>query len=244
MNMHRRLATLCGLVFSVLVLAAPIAAARAETPFDARMDAAYDTFRSAFWYTRTGNGGVAAIEMMTFDARWRALRDAFEADPPDAYADDPHWRETLAAVADANAKALALVNDGAVREAHDALSPIRSLLSDLRARNGLVTFSDHVDAYGAVIESISRFAPWDRPLSADDWAALERSTDALAAAIRTLEDEAGVRADNPDFERTLDDNRRALDQFKANLDARSERGAKGSIRDIRSAYGLFFLKFG
>lgn len=233
------------LLLLFILLPAPFASARAADDFNVMMDNAYTSFRSAFWYTKTGNPGVASMEMMMFDMQWRTLRQTFETEPPDDYANDTQWPETLSAIANANTKAMELVNTGKIQEAHKAVTQIRDELADLRKRNGITAFSDYVNAFGALIDVISPLRKWEHELSEDDWSLMKEKAVEMAAAIDAIEGNApATLSSNEPFLQTVQDNRRAVALFAKHLKNRFERGAKGSIRDIRSAFGLLFLKYG
>ncbi|MEQ8665387.1 MAG: hypothetical protein RIC16_06660 [Rhodospirillales bacterium] len=247
--MKRSLVTrLVGVVLLVFaVVAAPHVVRSQASPagFEALMDRAYGAFRSAYWYTRTGNLGVAAIEMMTFDQTWRSLRNSYEAAPPEIYANDAAWAATLAEIEAINSAALDQASEGDRDGAHQTISVLQRVFAELRARNGVVSFSDHVNDYDAVIRKLSTFRGWDKVLSEDDWLQMATLADDTDTAITSLEVNAPViLSSNPDFQRTIENNRQALFRFREHLSTRNERGAKGSIRDLRSAYGLLFLKYG
>ncbi len=234
----------------VLVLLAPFfpaldARAQQTGDFDSVLADAYASFRSAYWYTRTGNPSVAAMEILTFDMQWSGLRKSFEAAPPDAYAADPEWQNTLIAIHETGKSALEKINAGDLDSARNVILRIRDELAALRQRNGITAFSDHVNAYWAIIDAISPLRDWERELSEEDWLYMERQAENLAAAVETMGDQApkDLKADRV-FQQSMNDNRQSIELFKEHLGNRFERGAKGSIRDIRSNFGLLFLKYG
>lgn len=244
---HSLVVRLAAATLLLVAAVAPLSfvSAQSSPGFDTLMDRAYGSFRSAYWYTRTGNLGVAAIEMMTFDQTWASLREAYEASPPETYADDPEWRETLAEIEATNNRALELLNAGDQATAYETIAGLQRLFAELRARNGVVSYSDHVNGYDAVIKRLSAFRAWDKVLDDDDWHEMARLADEAGDAIAALESNAPeALRDNPDFLRTLENNKDALARYREHVADRNERGAKGSIRDLRSAYGLLFLKYG
>lgn len=233
------------LLIAASLLVTPVALAQSDDEFDAAMERAYSSFRSAYWYTRTGNFGVATMEMMSFAHAWEVLRRKYEAAPPEAYVGDERWAETLADVAAINDEALEQVGAGSGSDGQQTLTRLRQALADLRARNGVVTFSDFVNGYDAVIQRLSAYRDWDKVLSDDDWRQMATLGDDAGDAIDALAGNAPERlAGDPDFLRTVQENRDALGRFREHLANRDDRGAKGSIRDLRSAYGLLFLKYG
>lgn len=229
----------------VVLLMVSTAMAQPKDDFDTMMADAYASFRSAYWYTKTGNPGVASMEMMTFDMQWAGLRKSFEDAPPTEYAKDPEWGKTLSAITEANKTALEKTNGGDLIGANKAVVRIRDELSALRQRNGVTAFSDYVNAYWAVIEAISPLRDWDRELSEDSWLFLEQQAGELSDTVDAMAKNApDALNSNSEFQETIQNNRQSIALFREHLDNRFERGAKGSIRDIRSNFGLLFLKYG
>ena len=233
------------LVCCVVVVTSFPVRAQSSPGFETLMSRSYESFRSAYWYTRTGNLGVAAIEIMTFGTSWNALREAFGETPPEVYANDPQWAGTLAEIASINDHALELLNNGDQSAAYETISGMRQAFAELRARNGIVSFSDYVNDYDVVIRKLSAFRAWDKVLSDDDWLEMTGLADEADTAIVAIEQQAPADlVASPDFRRSIENNMEALARYREHVSDRNERGAKGSIRDLRSAYGLLFLKYG
>jgi heme oxygenase len=68
--------------------------------------------------------------------------------------DDAKFASTLAEVTSVAKKAHAAISKGDLADAHEILEKIRDLLGDLRSRNGIVTFSDRMNAYHEAMEHI------------------------------------------------------------------------------------------
>ncbi|MEQ8665793.1 MAG: hypothetical protein RIC16_08700 [Rhodospirillales bacterium] len=240
---------LAGLLL-VLIVAVPPGAAGAQTDdvqaaFDEIMGEAYAAFRSAHWNARTGDAGSAAADMATFADLWQTLRATYGDAPPPVYAGDQAWQETLRRIADINAESRTLAEAGNATDAFQSIARLRAVFSRLRARNGVFGYSDHVNACIDAIDLLSPYRNWDQPLSETDWRVMSEHAARIRERFRVLADAAPQSlAPRIDFRRALDDNHGALDQLQAALSDRHERAAKQAIRDLRSAIGLFFLRFG
>ena len=76
------------------------AGANALHDFLADSAVAYGHYRTAVNYLRTGNTDLAALELEQASNKWDALNAQFAPTPPDAFADDPKWREALHEIAE------------------------------------------------------------------------------------------------------------------------------------------------
>jgi hypothetical protein len=188
---------------------------------------------------------VAGFELYEFSDKWAKLRQRFENAPPPPYAGDAEWANTLARIATIAERGKELIEQEKAKQAHEELAKIRRELAALRARNGVVAFSDRIDAYGKQIEKISPLRVTKRPLQEADYKLLRDRSEEILRLLDVMAAEAPQRyRDDPGFAPALEDNRRAVKTLLDYLDKRHERGIKGSIRDVRAAYGLLFLKYG
>ena len=115
---------------------------------------AYAPYRGALSYLHTGNAGLAALALEDMAARWAALCDRFRDQPPAAFAEDPAWQASLDAITGRIETARAQLESGDTAGATAALAPIRAVLGDLRRRNGIVTFTDRIDAFSAAMATM------------------------------------------------------------------------------------------
>ena len=99
-------------------------------------------YRISVNYLRTGNVDFAAIELEGMIANWKKLdingRDEF----PDPYEGDPDIRRTLQDIGGVAELALSYIDEGKPEQAHKLIKPIRSMLHNLRVRNGFYGLED------------------------------------------------------------------------------------------------------
>jgi hypothetical protein len=128
-----------------MLLAAPAVRATTMPEADAAIAAAYADYRAALFRSSQNDraGTEAAID--AFAAAWARLAEAWRSAPPPQYAADPRFPETGATIARIAAEARARAATD-LAAAHEAREAIRDELGRLRARNGVVVFSDHVNA--------------------------------------------------------------------------------------------------
>ena len=80
----------------LLLMAFPSSSsAAAVDEFHTALTEADRDYRSASFYLRTGNPGLALLEIQALSDKWQVLSETFRDQPPDAYANDRAWASTL-----------------------------------------------------------------------------------------------------------------------------------------------------
>lgn len=147
------------LFLAVFCVSATLSSAGASQLNDFHKDVAdaYAHYRGALFYLRTGNDATGALELDIFGEKWGKLADKWGSAPPDAFADDPGWRKSIADVSTSLKSGLKLLDTSTPDTARKALLPIRNILHLLRQRNGLYTFSDCIEEMQGEITEIWRY---------------------------------------------------------------------------------------
>lgn len=227
-----------------LLLAAPAQASELSAFNDAVADAAQH-WRSAAFYLRTGNPGVAALELDEASARWSRLEEAF-ADPPDAFADDALYRRSLERVGALLAEAAEAAEASDPEPGLSALEAIRIELAALRERNSVRTFSDCVDEMNRAMERLWSFRhdPPD-PLDRREVNDFKRQAAITAYLYQRCHEAAPpVYADDPEFQRLFEG---ALESLPLLFDAVDDQAQDRLINILREVYSfdrLIYLNFG
>ncbi|GAB4035709.1 MAG: hypothetical protein Fur0014_01680 [Rubrivivax sp.] len=174
-----------GTLLSALLLTAAWPAWAGDPMTDA-MVAAYAPYRAALFRTNGQDAAAAADAVAQGRRAWQAVQAQFAARPPAPYERDPEVARTLAGVDAAFAQAEAAVAAGRLPAAHEALEAVRDLLSDLRRRNQVIVYSDHVNAFHAEMEHLLGGAPalLERPQGAQEVLARAAALAGDAGAIR------------------------------------------------------------
>ena len=148
---HRR--TMAALAFAVaLPWFAPSAVA--GDPATDAMQAAYAPYRAALFRTNSKSQPESEKAIAEAMRTWAAVGERFAAAPPPPYAGDARFAATVNDVAAVYREADRLIRAGQLADAHEELEKVRDLLADLRQRNGVVVFSDHMNAYHAEMEHV------------------------------------------------------------------------------------------
>jgi len=214
--------------------------------FNDAVAAAYAHYRGAVFYARTGNPGVSAVELELMAAKWRAVLDRFAAAPPDAFADDPTWGETLRGVGQRVATAAAAAQRGDADATVSALVPIREELAALRQRNNVVVFSDCVDELQAAVDAVwpYRREPPDFT-SAEALDRFKARLGVVAYLFRRCHARAPAAArESAEFNRLFETGHDSLGRLWRALNDGDGARLIGALRELRSVDRMLFLRFG
>jgi hypothetical protein len=150
-----------GSIVRGLCVAAVIAAASSGdglagpfADFERELASAYGPYKAALFQTNQKDKSGTEKSLAAFEAQWGQLMKAYRASPPPQYSDDAAWPQTIAAVEKLIAAAKAETEKGDLAKAHDVLEGVRDQLGSLRLRNGVVVFSDRVDAFHEHMEHV------------------------------------------------------------------------------------------
>ncbi len=236
--MRHRAAALLGALASAL--ASPAWPADAFT--DA-MTSAYAPYRAALFATNGKSKAEAELALTKAREAWTTLTRRF-ASPPAPYDRDPHLAGTLAKVDSVYLQAAAEVRDEKLAQAHETLEAVRELLAELRRRNDVIVFSDHMNAYHARIELVLQDGR-QLPATASEWMTwMGRvgALDYLAARLRA-DAPAKLLAD-ADFETQLQAVEASVTNLRAAALARDGAALRDAIAGLKRPYSRLFLKYG
>ena len=140
-------------------------------------------------------------------------------------------------------KAHGTVSKGELAEAHEILEKIRDILGDLRSRNGIVTFSDRMNAYHEAMEHVltKPYGGFD----AKGLSELREDASVLAYLYGPLEKHrpAGVGG-NPEFVQALSAVKSSVDGLLASIRTGEADATRQAIQKLKQPYAVLFLKFG
>jgi hypothetical protein len=230
-------------LLAALLCAAGLPALAADAVTDA-MQQAYAPYRAALFQTNAKNAEGSAQAIAQAQQAWGAIVARFGAQAPAPYDRDPGFAGTLAQVNAVYTKAADEIRAGRLPEAHETLEAARDLLADLRRRNQVVVFSDHMNAYHAEMEHALTQAPalLDQPQGLQR---LTASAGVLAYLARRLPQEApaALRAD-AEFVAGVAAVTASVDGLMSALMAGDVAAARAALGRLKGPYGKLFLKFG
>jgi len=228
------------------MLAAGPARAAAVHDFHDAVAAAYQHYRAAVFYLRTGNAMVASFEVEKLAERWNAVVDRFRDSPPDVYSTDPMWEKALLEIKARADAAMEIAAGGDAKAARKEIEPIRDILSALRKRNGVTSFSDTVNAANAAFKELWRYRY--KPPDFDDVDALDRLRQTLAETIywsrRAQTDAPPAARDDPEFIQLMDQHLYSLGRMWVAIKEKNRLNLVNILRELFSSDDLLFLKYG
>lgn len=223
-----------------LALAAP-AFASPYTDAEARLRSAYGSYRAALFLSNAGKAPETAAALEKFDLAWAALGAEWRTAAPPQYAEDAALGTTFDTVSGLIDTAQAKVAEGVLPEAHEVLEAVRAEVQALHDRNGIIGFSERMNAYHAAMETVL----------ATDYAAAINASAQIAGDAALLAYLANDIAANPAPEAASEEYLPLLEGFQKSVNAFLEAARSGDIeaalkaRDgLKVPYSKLFAKFG
>jgi hypothetical protein len=201
----------------------------------------YASYRMALFATNSGDAGKSKHAIGEFDTRWRDLVSQNGSAPPPQYADDPAWGKTLAEVSDAIGTARQLTEEGKLPHAHEVLEHVRAAIGDLHTRNGIVMFSDRMNAYHARMEHLIGMPVAD---AGGKQQILEQSAVLTYLTEEMLKAPPVEARGNPEFEKLAEAVRASVSALQTAARSGDEGAIKTAVSGLKMPYSKLFLKFG
>lgn len=236
-----RLASLA-LALGLGLLAAAPAAAGPIADFEAEFRSAYADYRNALFQTNRNDKAATLAALGAFRARWDALKARWADRAPPHFSEDGRWPLTLDAIGSVAVAAAGQAEAGDLAKAHETLEGIREQVSDLHRRNGVVRFSDRMNAYHEMMEHTLAHAdpkgPEGRRAVGEYAAVLAWLAEALAKGASEAD-----RA-NPEYQALAAALRASVEALRGAVADDDAAAIRRALDGLKPAYSKFFLKFG
>lgn len=215
--------------------------------FDTALANAWAHCRDALYQSRPGGGDQPATSeaLAAFVAAWDELEERWGDAPPPHYSEDVTFSHELAQVGEVGRRAAAFARTGRVGQAHAALSQIPALLAEMRRKNGIETYTDHLDAFAEALAEITDDS-FDTPeLSPRQVVLLVKHVGALAYLGERLEKRAPARlAGDEAFLALLETLNAELRSLEAAAIAGQRTPVRAVLSDIRRTFERLYLFYG
>lgn len=236
---------LCGFFAAFTFFAVPSAIAYADAFEDGVADT-YAAFRTATSYLRTGNAGLASLDLAEASDEWDALSASAQTDPPAAYTRDPKFKNTLKEVSRLLSETLALAEAGESKQAYQTVLPVRDLIYDLRQRNGQRVYADCITDLNAVMDEMYIYRHDPPDFTKPD--VHSHSAKVQKKYKKVLDECIGMApasySDNPEFVRLMESTKQSTEAMAEAISAKNTASYISILRELRSFDRIIFFRFG
>ena len=218
--------------------------AMATDPVTDAIQAAYAPYRVALFKTNSKSASEALQAVQQAQREWNKVSSQYASKPLAPYDRDGRFAESLEAVAKVYVQAAAEIERNELAQSHDTLEKARDIISELRQRNQVVTYSDHMNAYHEQMEHVLIHGP---KTLATTGGIVQLTADAgvLHYLAKRLESQAsGSDSKNEEFQGLLKAVLKSASDLHAAAQAQNAEAVKEAIAKLKSPYSKFFLKFG
>ncbi len=230
-------------LLSAALFAASMSAWAADPVTDA-MQAAYGPYRVALYRTNSNAKAESQQSIAQAQHAWMELTKLFAGQPPAPYDRDKAFSASLSEVNTVYAVAAQEVASGRLDLAHETLEKARDIMAEMRRRNQVVVFSDHMNAYHAEMENVLSNGPkiLSQPNGMQQMTAMVGALNYLAKRLIT-EAPANYTSDVEFGQLSTAVNRSVTDMQDA-LFTQDLAAVKAALAKLKAPYSKLFLKFG
>ena len=214
--------------------------------FHSKVEMFSGPYKSALFYLRTGNVGVAELELSQAEAAWQEILDNYLKTPPDPFADDPNWSVELGLISKALGKGRSHIRNNEGDAAREALQVIRSGLHRLRLRNNISVLADCIYELQRPMSALYTYRRKPQDLASQ---AVQNQIKAAAAnyayvlEVCRLRAPKGLLADEH-FIKHFDGAENAVARLPGLVDAQDQTRVINAIRELKSFDTFIYLRWG
>ena len=218
--------------------------ASAADPVTDAMQKTYAPYRVALFKTNSNAQDDARKAVAQAQQGWSALIAQYSSKPPAPYDRDGEFSSSLARVNEVFLKAAEQIEKNDLVEAHETLEHVREVMADIRHRNQIIVYSDHMNAYHSQMEKI--LIGGDKTLAGPNgMLQLTAEVGALDYLAGKLKSEAPADyLGNPEFSSMSEAVEQSVAELKAALFAQDGAQVKAAIGKLKKPYSKMFIKFG
>lgn len=218
--------------------------AHAADPVTDQMQAANGPYRMALYKTNGKSQDEALQALTQAQQMWAKLANQFSAKPAAPYDRDPAFAASVDEVNQVYEQALKQVKAGELSAAHNTLERVRDVMADMRLRNNVVVFSDHMNAYHSQMEVILIHGA-DTLAQPKGVQQLTAQAGALSYLAKQLEVQAPANLkSNPEFGNLLNAVKQSVGNLEAALLNQDAAAAREAASKLKGPYSKLFAKFG
>jgi hypothetical protein len=213
--------------------------------FQEEVNQAYASYRMALFQTNKKNQAKSLERAVSFQQQWLAITDKYIEAPPEIYASDQQWGDTLLKIGDIAGLSILEMLDGKLSDAHETLEAIRDELGALRQRNQVSMFSDHVNNYHEAMESLLhlRLKPID--IDSKTMLTIREELAVLEYLAKKMQENAPANyLKNEKFNQAMEGVLDSLKNLRKAVNENNPEKVAKTIKALKPAYAKVFIKFG
>lgn len=231
-----------------LVLCTTSLAGAGENPFtqfNSDVDKAYAVYRKALFQTNKKDAGKSGKANKMFIQQWQQVRNKFGSNPPEVFSSDPQWESTLSNIGEIAQKSAGQIEEGSLAEAHETLEDIRDELTDLRKRNSVIVFSDHINNYHEVMEKLLVGGYTPDKIDENAKSEINGQLAVLSYLADTIKENAPARyQEDPKYQKLEKGLFGSLEALSKALLSGDPAAISKSVKMLKPAYAKMFVNFG
>lgn len=218
--------------------------ARAADPVTEAINQAYAPYRAVLFRTNSKAQAESEQAMGQAQLAWKSILSRFASRPPIPYDTDSEFGASLNAVTRVYEQAAGEIGQGKLPQAHETLEQARDIMAELRRRNGVIVFSDHMNAYHAEMEHVLGQGP-AMTGSQQGMLTLVSRVGVLDYLARRLRVEAPKALQNDaEFNASLQALEASVSALQRAAMAQDAEATREALGRLKGPYSRMFLKFG
>lgn len=220
------------------------AGAHAADPVTDAMIQAYAPYRAVLFRTNSKSQPESVQAMAQTQQAWKLVVDRFAAKAPIPYDSDPDFSTSLNAVTRVYEQASNEIGQGRLAQAHETLEQARDIMAEMRRRNGVIVYSDHMNAYHTEMEHLLQQTD-ALTGSAQGMLNLIKRVGVLGYLAERLRSEApkALQGDT-DFRAALRGLEDSVDMLRRAAMSQNVTAAREALGRLKGPYSKMFLAFG
>ena len=216
----------------------------AADPVTEAMQKTYASYRVALFKTNNDAQDDSRQAVAQAQQGWNQIIAQFGEKPPVPYAQDAAFSASLAEVSKVYANAAAEIDKNQLKEAHETLEQAREVMAEMRHRNQVIVYSDHMNAYHTQMEKvlIDGEKTLAEPNGLLQLTAQVGALEFLAARLRSEAPADYLK--NDEFKALYKAVDTSVANLKAALFSQDVARVKEAIGKVKGPYSKMFIKFG
>lgn len=208
--------------------------------FSLDVEEAYSAYRKALFQTNKNNAEESSKANSMFQKQWEQILESYGSQPPEIFSSDAQWNATLMNIKGIAAKSGTQIKEGELEEAHETLEAIRDELSNLRQRNSVIVFSDHINNYHEVMEGLLT-----KKFTSDEIDPVRGQLAVLQYLAGVIKENAPQKyLDNKKYQQLQQGLFASLEALRQAIEGKDPETIARSIKMLKPAYAKLFVNFG